>query len=438
MPGDAISGVTLATNDTTSTSGNYKAGSYDLTPSAAVFSSGSSGNYAITYNNAGIGLTVNPAILTISGFAASNKTYDGGTTATISSNGSLSGIVGSDSVSLNTGTASATFDNRNVGTTHTLTASGYSLNSGNGNNDANNYNLTQPTAANVTISAKPITITANGQSGTYGGNVPSLTYGNSGLATGDAFTGTLTTAHGGAGTVLKHANGFDVSGSPFGITQGSLTINDGNAGNNYAITYNGANLTLAAKGLIVTADNKSMAYGSTDPALTYTYTGLVTGDNSANFTGALARTSGSSAGTYSILQNTLAATGDYTIGTYNPGVFTIDAAPIPPASTIPNTVLKVSQNPSLNMPNSSNSGSSFMTSAPTVPWGSQTDTNTNTPAPSENTNEPASHNVDTITSLSPAFGDTSDSDAKKDDKASSQPGKTQRVWLQIDPVRQTL
>ena len=31
----AVTGVTLTTNDTTSTSGNYKAGSYDLTPSAA-------------------------------------------------------------------------------------------------------------------------------------------------------------------------------------------------------------------------------------------------------------------------------------------------------------------------------------------------------------------------------------------------------------------
>ena len=89
---DAISGVTLATNDSTSTSGNYKATSSaaTITPSAAVFSSGSSGNYSITYANAPTGLTVNKATLTISGFATNNKTYDGTTSATISSNGSLS------------------------------------------------------------------------------------------------------------------------------------------------------------------------------------------------------------------------------------------------------------------------------------------------------------------------------------------------------------
>ena len=94
--------MTLATNDGTSTSGNYKYTSSPatLTPSAAVFSSGSASNYSITYDNASTGLTVNKATLTITGFAANNKTYDGTTAATISSNGSLSGVVSGDSVSL--------------------------------------------------------------------------------------------------------------------------------------------------------------------------------------------------------------------------------------------------------------------------------------------------------------------------------------------------
>src|SRR5262249_18422391 len=45
--GDSITGVTLATNDTTSTSGNYKAGTYNLTPSSATGTGVS--NYDITY-----------------------------------------------------------------------------------------------------------------------------------------------------------------------------------------------------------------------------------------------------------------------------------------------------------------------------------------------------------------------------------------------------
>ena len=164
--GETIGGVTLTTNDGTSTSGNYKYTSSPatITPSAATGGTFTASNYSITYDNAPTGLTVNKATLTITGFAANNKTYDSTTNATISSNGSLSGVVGSDSVSLNTGSASATFDNANVGTTHTVTASGYALSGG----DAGNYSLTQPTATNVTISAAGLTITASNQTQTYG------------------------------------------------------------------------------------------------------------------------------------------------------------------------------------------------------------------------------------------------------------------------------
>ena len=119
--GETIGGVTLTTNDTTSTSGNYKAGTYTITPSAATGGTFSASNYSISYANAPTGLTVNAKALTVTGFAANNKTYDSTTNATISSNGSLSGVVGSDSVSLKSGGASATFDNANVGTTHTVT-----------------------------------------------------------------------------------------------------------------------------------------------------------------------------------------------------------------------------------------------------------------------------------------------------------------------------
>jgi filamentous hemagglutinin family protein len=423
---DNISGVTLSTNDATSASGNYKvtASPATITPSAAVFSSGSSGNYAITYANAGTGLTVNPATLNVTGFAVSDKTYDGTTTAAITSNGSLSGVVGGDAVALNSSGASATFDNRNAGTTHTVTASGYTLSGA----EAGNYTFTQPAAVNVSIFARGLTVTANPLSYTYADTLGTLTYSNSGLGTGDSFTGALTTAHGGAGIVLKHANGFDVSGSPFVITQGTLTVNDGNGGNNYSITYNSANVTLLAKALsvlgftvadktydgttaatisadgslvgvvagdtvslnnasawaafasknagtatasatgytlsgaqagnytlnqptasatispallAVTASNESKKKGAADPALAYTYSGLVDGDTSASFSGGLTRDAGENVGSYAIRQGTLAATGNYSISTFADGAFSITAA----SSVLPSTVQGVvSQN----------------------------------------------------------------------------------------------
>ena len=52
--------------------------------------------------------------------------------------------------------------------------------------------------------------------------------------------------------------------------------------------------------------------------MTYTYTGLVNGNSSATFSGGLATTatSSSSVSSYPITQGTLAATGNYTIGTF--------------------------------------------------------------------------------------------------------------------------
>ena len=80
--------------------------------------------------------------------------------------------------------------------------------------------------------------------------------------------------------------------------------------------------------LTVNAVNTSMTYGGTVPALTYTYTGLVNGDTSATFSGGLATTatSSSSVGSYPITQGTLAATGNYTIGTFIPGTLTVTMA----------------------------------------------------------------------------------------------------------------
>jgi hypothetical protein len=73
-----------------------------------------------------------------------------------------------------------------------------------------------------------------------------------------------------------------------------------------------------------------MTYGGTVPSLTYKYTGLVNNDTSASFTGGLltAATGTSNVGGYPITQGNLAATGNYTIGSYNPGTLTVSPAPL--------------------------------------------------------------------------------------------------------------
>lgn len=151
-------------------------------------------------------------------------------------------------------------------------------------------------AATLTVAARPIEVSADAQSKTYGDSDPTLTYSvtSGSLVTGDSFSGDLTRDAG--------ENVGD-----YAITQGTLT-----AGGNYDLTYNGAKLTINKRSIGVTADTQSKVWGEADPPLTYQVTtgSLVTGDA---FTGSLARAAGESVGTYAINQGTLTAGGNYNV-----------------------------------------------------------------------------------------------------------------------------
>ena len=153
-----------------------------------------------------------------------------------------------------------------------------------------NYALTY-TGANLSITARPITVTADAQSRIYGDANPTLSYtiGGSGLVNNDSLSGNLATS-------ATTATGV----GSYGITQGSL------ANSNYALTYTGANLSITARPITVTADAQSRIYGDVNPALTYAVgaLGLVNGDTLAGSLGTDATTA-SAAGTYAITQGTL-------------------------------------------------------------------------------------------------------------------------------------
>ncbi|MEH3114781.1 MBG domain-containing protein [Pedobacter terrae] len=247
------------------------------------------GNYSLTY--VGADLTIGAKTITVTA-AAKSKTYgdaDPALTYTFapalatgdSFSGSLTRLPG-----------------ENVGT--------YAINQGtlelNGN-----YNLTY-VGADLTIGAKTITVTAAAKSKTYGDADPALTYTFApALATGDSFSGSLTRVPGeNVGT--------------YAINQGTLALSS-----NYTVTYVGADLTIGAKAITITAAAKSKTYGDADPALTYTFApALVTGDS---FTGSLTRTPGENVGTYAINQGTLAPSSNYTV-TYVSADLTIGAKAI--------------------------------------------------------------------------------------------------------------
>jgi trimeric autotransporter adhesin len=293
--------------------------------------------YSGTIDFTSASLTLAKKAIAATGFAVSGKTYDGTTSATISSNGSLSNggstssdgeYITGDTVSIASG-GTATFGSRNAGT-ETATGS-LSLTGA----QAGDYTITAPTA-NATVAKATLSVTADAENAAYGDTLGTLTYTYSGLGTGDSFTGALTSAAGNAGTVLDNANGVNVSGSPFAITKGTLGISDGNSGNNYnAISYTGANLTLAKKALTITANNQTTIYGTADTTLDAGYTvgsGLASGDTvssaslsttdsksgSGNYdvTGGTAISVGSATGTGGF------GSGNYAI-TYNPGTLTV-------------------------------------------------------------------------------------------------------------------
>ena len=116
-----------------------------------------------------------------------------------------------------------------------------------------NYALSY-VGANLTVTAAALTVTANAQTRVYGAAVPTLTYNETGLVNGDTLTGRSPPRRPRRPTSAAYA-----------ITQGTLA-----ASTNYALSYIGANLTVTAAALTVTANAQSRVYGAANPTLTYT------------------------------------------------------------------------------------------------------------------------------------------------------------------------
>jgi hypothetical protein len=149
--------------------------------------------------------------------------------------------------------------------------------------------------ASFSITAKPITVTADAKTKVYGATDPSLTYSVSPSLVGtDVFTGTL-----------SRVAGENVS--TYAIKQ-----NDLSAGSNYAIAYVAKDFAITAKPITITADaSQTKVYGTTEPRLTYSVSPSLVGTDA--FTGTLSRVTGENVGTYVIGQNNLSAGSNYTI-----------------------------------------------------------------------------------------------------------------------------
>ena len=155
--------------------------------------------------------------------------------------------------------------------------------------DSGNYKLIFNTGT-LTVTRAPLTITAVAKTKLYGASDPPLTFTPSGLQFGDTEQTVLAGA-------LTRAAGEGVAGSPYAITQGTLTANG-----NYTINFIDSTLTISKVPLSVVADAKTKVYGAADPTFTVTYGGFINGETSVVMGGTLIleRAPGESAGTYLI------------------------------------------------------------------------------------------------------------------------------------------
>ena len=253
LPGDSVTSVTLVSEGAAATAA-VGASPYTIVASDAT----GVGLEAYKIDYATGNLTVQATGLTVTGVTAANKVYDATDTAEIATTSAeLSGLIGSDQVTLVTTDAAGTFDDKDVGNDKLVTVSGLTISG----DDAANYILTQPTTrANVTPAGLTVTgVTADNK--VYDANLIAVINTSSSALSG----------------VLDHdAVMLDTAGSTgsFGdknvgggkaVTIAGLTISGDDAAN-YTLTQptSTANITPAA--LTVTATGVNKVYDATTAA----------------------------------------------------------------------------------------------------------------------------------------------------------------------------
>ena len=271
---------------------------------------------AVVTNSCG-SATSNPATLTVGqkeltgSFTASNKVYDGNTSATVDTR-SLPGVISPDTVNLDV--TNAQFDNKNVGNGKTVSAD-LALSGA----QAGNYSLSSNTATTTAdITAKELTGSFTANNKIYDGTT--------------------------AATITGRSVSGKVGSDDVSLSGGSATFGTASAGTGKTVTATGFTLTGAAKDnytlkagpwtttadinpapLTVTADNKSKKLDDPNPTFTASYSGFVPGETQSVLGGTLNFATNvpnpEQVGTWNITPSGLTSS-NYNI-TFKPGTLTI-------------------------------------------------------------------------------------------------------------------
>jgi filamentous hemagglutinin family protein len=240
-------------------------------------------NYALQ-PVAGIAANITPAPLSISGVSAVSKNYDASNAAALNNAAAaLSGVLGSDAVSLSTAGSQGTFSSVNVGSSLPVSASGYSISGA----AAGNYSVSQPSGLTASILPAPITALITGN--------PTKVYDGSASTTLTAANYTLTGfANGQGASVPQSATASYVApdaGTGIGISStlvlSDFVANSGTNLSNYAMPAGGSGTGTITRAPLVVAlgGNPTKSYDGTTGAVlaspNFTLSGFVDGQSAS-------------------------------------------------------------------------------------------------------------------------------------------------------------
>ena len=216
------------------------------------------GNYSVTLNTGTLTVTKRDLVVTP---ADKTKIYGDVFTAFT---GTIIGIQNGDPITATYASAGAVAT-APIGTyniTVTLNASAAVL---------ANYNVTLNTGT-LTVTQRTLIVTPDDKAKAFG-------------TTFTAFTGTVVGLAAGDNITPVYASTGAPASAPAGTYPITVTLNDpNNRLSNYIVTLHTGTLTVGTNVLTVTADNKTIVYGTADPAFTFTYAGFQAGDTPASLT----------------------------------------------------------------------------------------------------------------------------------------------------------
>jgi gliding motility-associated-like protein len=306
-----------------------------LTASGLIINDGNNGaNYIVNYvaNTTG---AITPATLTYVATAAIKVYGDANPMLTGTVTGFVNGETESNATSGDLVFSTAADATSGIGT-YAIIGSGLTT---------TNYEFVQATsnAAALSVTKRPLQVTADAKTKTYGDADPALTYqitqGN--LVNGDVLTGALVRDAG------ENAAAYE-------IRQGNVTLNA-----NYDLAYQTANLTVNKAVLTITANDAQRCYGANNPSFTVSYNGFKFNDTESSLTSkpmvsTIANATGI-AGSYE-LTPLGAVANNYTFS-YNNGTLTVN--PLPVNTITSNLGLNISKGATAELTVSSDNGTGF-------------------------------------------------------------------------------